>query len=135
MRFTAAAVSFLLALILLIALITILNGSPAQAATTCAARPGVSHGAVWWRYRMRDGVRCWYPGSRHAARRVHSRPVALRRRSAPIRVASPAPPVEVPTTLKAVRVIPLSGGRFSPSERIERAFDVLIIFPTVEEAD
>lgn len=120
---------------LVIALFTI-TMAPAHGAT-CATHPGVSHGSVWWRWRDVNGRRCWYPGSRYASRR-HSRPAALRQTARETRspqsvepAGMSAPAVEPPAT-RRVRIIPIVNGR-TINERVQRAFDKLMIFPVVDE--
>lgn len=119
--------------ILCAAIVWIAMSAPPAHGATCSSRPGVSHGSVWWRWRYsRTGARCWYPGSRYASRRVRSRPAELRTnvRASPARPNSvpESQPVEEPPAIRAVRVISLFNG-ITASERIERAFDRLMIFP------
>jgi hypothetical protein len=104
--------------------------SPQRAhGATCASRPGISQGKVWWRYRIdrRTGARCWYPGLRHAMRRT--RPVALRTARVKARSVT-AQPVEADT--RTVRSLRLYNG-FTASEHVQRRFDQLIVFPVEED--
>ena len=130
----------------------------------CIARPGRSHGAIWWRYRVIDGRHCWYPGSRYG-HNVHYHVRAARLNEGDARRAAqslkrgrgvdeartlPLPPdtttvvsrtretsgptLDVTLVRPVVRSIPMSGGRYSPIERIERGFDGLVLFP-IEDDD
>lgn len=102
--------------------------------STCASRPGISSGSTWWRYRYRNGVRCWYPGRRYA--RIHRSPrnkiiaekspaiLSVRRFGTDQDSAEPEP--------RTVRVIQIYR-RSNVHERIERAFDKLIVFPVEDE--
>lgn len=121
--------------------------SPAHSAT-CAARPGVSHGKVWWRWRIdrERGVRCWYPGSKYSRRaRYYVRTASLRKRvgrsdeltSGELvrRTDSlPVPPELEVAALepRRVRAIIFYNG-LTAHERIGRAFDKLMIFPIEDE--
>ena len=109
---------------------------PAQGAT-CLSTPGISHGSVWWRWRYqnrRNGAKCWYPGSRYASRRVHSRPAQLRTNADDTtrpRADREPQPVEV-RSARTVRTIQIYPGR-TPSQRVERGFDGLVLFPIEDD--
>lgn len=106
----------------------------AAGAATCAARPGVSHGAVWWRYRFdrRTGARCWYPGERH---RHFPRPQIRSKKLTPGTIAPlRSDPVAEPG-LRTVQTVPIDAAGRTPAERVDDGFDVLILFPAAEAND
>lgn len=102
--------------------------------STCASRPGISSGSTWWRYRYRNGVRCWYPGRRSMViRHRRSQPQIKPQILTPPPLPQPRPRgVESDSEQRTVRVIQIYR-RSNVHERIERAFDKLIVFPVEDE--
>ena len=131
-------IALVVALVFVIAaLVSLFVATPATSAT-CGARPGLSHGKIWWRWRYdRTGARCWYPGTRYGKRRYHR--VAMLRlpqtkaeKLTPTISAEKSTLVEPIEAVRTVRIIPIYG-HFTVQERIERAFDKLLVFPVEDE--
>lgn len=128
----------ILAMLALLVVMIATCGRSASAAP-CITRPNLADRAGYWRYRIEpaSGRRCWYQGARasiryrvrasRAPRAVNAHfvaPIAKR----PVEPVPEAVPDMPHRWLRTIGIL-LPGSTLSATERIERAFEMLLLFP------